>query len=493
MAGMMKRKGPKPKKAGKKPANRTGQQAPKKADRKEARPKLAPGEKRTAAERRETRRHVRRTNQSEALYERARKRMPGGVSSPVRSFSSVGGTPFYVKKGKGAFLVDADGNRYVDYVMSYGPLIFGHAYGPILSAVRRALQRGTSYGAPCRGEVELAERVTKAVPTMEKVRFVSSGTEALMSAVRLARAATGRDLVLKFSGCYHGHADSFLVAAGSGVATLGIPGSPGVPEALASLTLTARYNDLESVEAQFAAHEGKIAVIVVEPVAANMGVVLPKPGFLEGLRTIADREGALLLFDEVISGFRLAKGGAQEIYGIQPDLTCLGKILGGGLPVGAYGGTEALMGKVSPDGPVYQAGTLSGNPLAMEAGKVMLDSLVPKVFQQLEKTAASLEAGMRKAAKELGVLDRLSFVRIGSISTMFFTPGPVENFDDAKKSDTEAFKRYFHGMRRRGIFIAPAQFEAMFVSTAHGPAQVAATVKAHKEALREALKETLAP
>jgi len=461
---MMKRKPPKPKKA----------------PRKEAKPKEA------APERRERRRAVRRTTQSDALFERAKKRMPGGVSSPVRSFASVGGSPFYVKKGKGAFLHDVDGNRYVDYVMSYGPLIFGHAHTPILSAVRRAVQRGTSYGAPCRGEVELAERVTKAVPSMEKVRFVSSGTEALMSAVRLARAATGRDLVLKFSGCYHGHADSFLVAAGSGVATLGIPGSPGVPEGLASLTLTARYNDLASVEALFAAHPGRIAVIVVEPVAANMGVVLPKPGFLEGLRKVADREGALLLFDEVITGFRVAKGGAQEIYGVRPDLTCLGKILGGGLPVGAYGGRADLMARVAPDGPVYQAGTLSGNPLAMEAGKVMLDLLVPNVYLQLEKAAAALEAGMKKAARELGVSERLSFVRIGSISTMFFAPGPVENFDDAKKADIPAFQRYFHGLRTRGVFIAPAQFEAMFVSTAHGPAQIAATVKAHREALREA-------
>jgi glutamate-1-semialdehyde 2,1-aminomutase len=466
MAGMMKRKPPKSKKALKK----------------EARPKV-PAEKRRA-----DRRKVRRTNQSDALFERAKQKMPGGVSSPVRSFASVGGTPFYVKKGKGAFLIDADGNRYIDYVMSYGPLMFGHAPGPIQSGIRRALQRGTSYGAPCRGEVELAERVTKAVPSMEKVRFVSSGTEALMSAVRLARAATNRDLILKFSGCYHGHADSFLVAAGSGGATHGVTGSPGVPDAVASLTLTAKYNDLASVEGLFRAHSGKIAVIVVEPVAANMGVVLPKPGFLEGLRAIADREGALLLFDEVISGFRLAKGGAQELLGIRPDLTCLGKIIGGGLPVGAYGGRADLMAKVAPDGPVYQAGTLSGNPLAMEAGKVMLDSLVPKVYQQLEKTAASLEAGMKKAAKELKVEGRLSFVRIGSILTMFFAPGPIENFDEAKKADLEAFKRYFHGMRKRGIFIAPAQFEAMFVSTAHGPAQIAATVKAHKEALQEAFE-----
>ena len=326
--------------------------------------------------------------------------MPGGVSSPVRSFASVGGTPFFVKKGRGATVIDADGNRYVDWVMSYGPLVFGHAHGPILSAVRRALPRGTSYGAPTRGEVELAERVTKAFPSMEKVRFVSSGTEATMSAVRLARGATGRDLVLKFAGCYHGHADSFLVSAGSGVATLGIPGSPGVPASLAGLTLTARYNDLASVEALFAAHPKRIAVIAVEPVAANMGVVAPAPGFLEGLRAIANREGALLLFDEVITGFRVAKGGAQELYGVRADLTCLGKILGGGLPVGAYGGRADLMAKVAPDGPVYQAGTLSGNPLAMAAGKAMLDSLTPAVYAKLEKTAGELERGMNAAARK---------------------------------------------------------------------------------------------
>jgi len=374
--------------------------------------------------------------------------------------------------------------------MSYGPLVFGHAAPQVLSAVRRALARGTSYGAPCRGEVELAQRVVKAFPSMERVRFVSSGTEATMSAIRLARAATGRDLVLKFTGCYHGHADSFLVAAGSGVATLGIPGSPGVPEGIAGLTVTAKYNDLESVEAVFRAHKGKIAVLAVEPVAANMGVVLPKPGFLEGLRAIADREGALLLFDEVITGFRLAKGGAQELYGVIPDLTCLGKILGGGLPVGAYGGRADLMAKVSPDGPVYQAGTLSGNPLAMEAGKAMLDSLTPAVYRDLDAKAARLEAGMRKAAAALGdgIAEKLTFNRIGSISTLFFRPGPVESFEDAKGSDLAKFRTYFHAMRRRGVFIAPAQFEAMFVSTAHAPAQIEYTVKAHKAALAEAFE-----
>ena len=412
--------------------------------------------------------------------------MPGGVSSPVRSFASVGGEPFFVKKGKGAILVDADGNRYVDYVMSYGPLLFGHAPKGVMSAVRKALPRGTSYGAPTRGEVELAERVVKAFPSMEKVRFVSSGTEAAMSAIRLARAATGRDLVLKFSGCYHGHADSFLVQAGSGVATLGIPGSPGVPEALASLTVTARYNELDSVRALFTAHPRRIAVIAVEPVAANMGVVLPKPGFLEGLREIADREGALLLFDEVITGFRLAKGGAQELYGIRPDLTCLGKILGGGLPVGAYGGRADLMGQVAPDGPVYQAGTLSGNPLAMAAGKVMLDALTPSVFARLEKTSAELERGMRRVALELGLSEKVTINRIGSILTPFFAPGPIENFDDARRSDISAFRRWFHAMRRSGVFVAPAQFEAMFVSTAHGEREVAATLKAHRAALLEA-------
>jgi glutamate-1-semialdehyde 2,1-aminomutase len=435
---------------------------------------------------RSVRKRLRRTRESEALFARAKRRMPGGVSSPVRSFASVGGQPFFVKKGRGATLIDADGNRYVDWVMSYGPLVFGHAHGPILSAVRRALPRGTSYGAPSKGEVELAERVTKAFPSMEKVRFVSSGTEAAMSALRLARGATGRDLVLKFAGCYHGHADSFLVSAGSGVATLGIPGSPGVPSSLAGLTLTARYNDLESVEALFRAHPKRIAVIAVEPVAANMGVVAPARGFLEGLRAIADREGALLLFDEVISGFRLAKGGAQELYGMRPDLTCLGKILGGGLPVGAYGGRADLMAQIAPDGPVYQAGTLSGNPLVMAAGKAMLDSLTPAVYAKLEKTAKELERGMNAAAKKLGVENRVVINRVGSILTPFFTPGPVTNFDDAKKSNLEAFKRWFHTLIRNGVFVAPAQFEAMFVSTAHTARDVAATVKAHEAGLREA-------
>ena len=432
------------------------------------------------------RERLRRTFQSEALFARAKKRMPGGVSSPVRSFASVGGTPFFVKKGRGATVIDADGNRYVDWVMSYGPLVFGHAHGPILSAVRRALPRGTSYGAPTRGEVELAERVTVAFPSMEKVRFVSSGTEATMSAVRLARGATGRDLVLKFAGCYHGHADSFLVSAGSGVATLGIPGSPGVPASLAGLTLTARYNDLASVEALFTAHPKRIAVIAVEPVAANMGVVAPEPGFLEGLRAIANREGALLLFDEVITGFRVAKGGAQELYGVRADLTCLGKILGGGLPVGAYGGRADLMAKIAPDGPVYQAGTLSGNPLAMAAGKAMLDSLTPTVYAKLEKAAVELERGMNAAAKRLGVEDRVVINRVGSILTPFFTVGPVLNFDDAKTSDLEAFRKWFHALLEGGVFVAPAQFEAMFVSTAHTPRDIAATVKAHETALRAA-------
>jgi glutamate-1-semialdehyde 2,1-aminomutase len=432
------------------------------------------------------RKRSQKTRESSGLFARAKKRMPGGVSSPVRSFASVGGEPFFVKKAKGAILVDADGNRYVDYVMSYGPLLFGHAPKSVTSAVRKALPRGTSYGAPTRGEVELAERVAKAVPSMEKVRFVSSGTEAAMSAVRLARAATGRDLVLKFSGCYHGHADSFLVQAGSGVATLGIPGSPGVPEAVAGLTVTARYNDLDSVRGLFRAHPGRVAVVAVEPVAANMGVVLPKPGFLEGLREITERDGALLLFDEVITGFRLAKGGAQELYGVRPDLTCLGKILGGGLPVGAYGGGADLMERVAPDGPVYQAGTLSGNPFAMAAGKAMLDALTPAVFARLERTASTLERGMRRAAEELGVATRLTLNRIGSILTLFFRPGPVDCFEDAKRSDLEAFRRWFHALRRRGVFVAPAPFEAMFVSTAHGEREIAVTLEAHRAALQEA-------
>jgi glutamate-1-semialdehyde 2,1-aminomutase len=435
------------------------------------------------------RRRVRRTTESDRLYARAKAKMPGGVSSPVRSFKSVGATPFFVKKAKGSVLVDADGNRYVDYVMSYGPHLFGHMPKAVLSAIRKALPRGTSYGAPCRAEVELAERVSRLVPSMEKVRFVSSGTEAAMSAVRLARAITGRDLVLKFAGCYHGHADSFLVAAGSGVATLGIPGSPGVPADLAKATLTATYNDLESVEALFKQYPGQIAVIAVEPVAANMGVVLPKPGFLEGLRKIADREKAMLLFDEVITGFRLARGGAQEIFGVRPDLTCLGKILGGGLPVGAYGGRADLMGYVAPDGPVYQAGTLSGNPLAMAAGIAMLDSLTPAAYAKLEKTAARLEKGMLKVAKDLGFADRLTLNRIGSILTLFFNAGPIANFDDVKKSDGPAFTRWFHGLLKRGVFIAPAAFEAMFVSTAHTEKDLERTLVAHREALKDAFAE----
>lgn len=437
---------------------------------------------------REVRKRVRRSTLSDALSERARKRMPGGVSSPVRSFNAVGGSPFFVKRGRGALLIDADGNRYVDYVMSYGPLLFGHAPKAVLSAVRKALSLGTSYGAPCKGEVELAERVCKLIPSMAKVRFVSSGTEAAMSAVRLARAATGRDLVLKFSGCYHGHADSFLVSAGSGVATLGIPGSPGVPTGLAGLTLTAKYNDLASVEALFAAHRGRIGVIAVEPLAANMGVVAPKAGFLEGLRAIADREGALLLFDEVISGFRVARGGAQELYGVTPDLTCLGKILGGGLPVGAYGGRADLMGQVAPDGPVYQAGTLSGNPLAMAAGKAMLDSLTPAVYTKLERTAAKLEGGLRKIVSGLGLEDRVTLNRVGSILTPFFAKGPIESFEDAKRADLAAFGRFFHSLRTSGVFIAPAQFEAMFVSTAHGPREIEITLEAAKKAFQVAFE-----
>ncbi len=463
--------------------------AARKMRRKAAAPPPAPKKKAPKKPAAPRRRRVRRTVESDRLYARAKAKMPGGVSSPVRSFKSVGATPFFVKKAKGSILVDADGNRYVDYVMSYGPHLFGHMPKAVASAIRRALPHGTSYGAPCRAEVELAERVTRLVPSMEKVRFVSSGTEAAMSAVRLARAVTGRELVLKFSGCYHGHADSFLVAAGSGLATLGIPGSPGVPADLAKATITATYNDLESVEALFRKYPGKIAVLAVEPVAANMGVVLPKPGFLEGLRKIADREKALLLFDEVITGFRLAPGGAQELYGIKPDLTCLGKILGGGLPVGAYGGRADLMAHVAPDGPVYQAGTLSGNPLAMAAGIAMLDSLTPAVYAKLEKTAAKLEKGMRKVAQELGVAEKLTLHRVGSILTLFFNPGPIADFDDVKKSDGAAFNRWFHGLLKRGVFIAPAAFEAMFVSTAHTEKDLAKTLAAHREALKEAFSE----
>jgi glutamate-1-semialdehyde 2,1-aminomutase len=420
--------------------------------------------------------------QSEELFARAQRLIPGGVNSPVRAFKAVGGTPLFVRKAEGARMWDADGKEYVDYVGSWGPMILGHAYPPVIEAVQKAAARGTSYGAPCAAEVELAERVVKLVPSIEKVRFVSSGTEATMSALRLARGATGRRKILKFEGCYHGHADGLLVAAGSGVATLGIPGSPGVPEGTVADTLTAPFNDLAAVEQAIEAHGRDLAAVIVEPVVGNAGTLAPREGFLEGLRRLTRECGALLIFDEVMTGFRLAAGGAQELYGITPDLTCLGKIVGGGLPAAAYGGPAALMDHVAPVGPVYQAGTLSGNPLAMVAGAVLLDHLVrPGNYERLDALTIRLQVGLSRAAQAAGVM--MTVNRVGSMITPFFCRGPVTDYASAKTSDTALFGRFFHALLDRGVYLPPAQFEAAFMSLAHTERDVDLTVAAAADAL----------
>jgi glutamate-1-semialdehyde 2,1-aminomutase len=413
--------------------------------------------------------------------------MPGGVSSPVRSFASVGGEPFFAVAGKGARLRDADGRSYVDYVMSYGPHLFGHVPGFLHRAIQRAARRGTSFGAPTELEVRLAERVVRLMPSIEEVRFVSSGTEATMSAVRLARAATGRRRLVKVEGGYHGHADSFLVAAGSGFAALGIAGSPGVPDELAALTSIVPYNDLAAVEAVLARFPGEIAALILEPVAANMGLVPPTEGYLAGVRELTRRDGALLIFDEVISGFRVGPGGAQELYGVRPDLTTLGKILGGGLPVGAYGGRRDLMERVAPSGPVYQAGTLSGNPLAMSAGIALLQEIVRQPpYAALEAKGSLLEGLLRSQIDRLGVGDRVCVTRLGSLLTLFFAAGPMTDFASVKTSDVARYAAFFHAMRERGVFLPPAQFEAWFVSTAHSDADLRRTARAAGESLASA-------
>ena len=421
---------------------------------------------------------------SEQLFARAQRVIPGGVNSPVRAFKAVGGSPLFVVWGGGSHVRDADGRAYIDYLGSWGPLILGHAYPDVVQAVRDAALAGTSYGAPCPAEVELAERVVRAMPSIEKVRFVSSGTEATMSALRLARGFTGRNKILKFDGCYHGHADSLLVAAGSGVATLGIPGSPGVPPGTVADTLTAPYNDLRAVEEVVSGHGSDLAAVIVEPVAGNMGCVLPASGYLEGLRDLTRRAGALLVFDEVITGFRLGLGGAQAEYRVTPDLTCLGKIIGGGLPVGAYGGRADIMSRVAPEGPVYQAGTLSGNPLAMAAGGAALDALrQPGTYERLRALTVRLVDGLAAAAKGAGA--EITINGVASMFTVFFCRGPVTDYRSAKASDTARFARFFHGMLQRGVYLPPAQFEAAFVSLAHTELDIDTTVRAAGEAFAE--------
>jgi len=408
--------------------------------------------------------------------------MPGGVNSPVRAFRGVGGEPVFFERGEGCALFDVDGNRYVDYVGSWGPLILGHAHPAIVDAVARAAHQGTSFGAPHAGEVELAERICRAIPSVEKVRLVSSGTEATAAAVRLARGATGRDRILKFEGCYHGAADSFLVKAGSGVETLGLPDSPGVPAALAELTLTAPFNDLPALERLFEREGSRLACAIVEPVVGNMGVLPPRPGYLQGLSTLCRRHGALLIADEVMTGFRLAPGGAQERFGFSADLTTLGKVIGGGLPVGAYGGRRELMAQIAPEGPVYQAGTLSGNPLAVAAGIACLTELSkPGSFERLEATSKKLTKELAGLAKRAGV--PLTINRVGSMWTAFFTEGPVLDYASAKKSDVPKFGRFFHRMLERGVYLPPSQFEAAFCSLAQTDADLETTLEAAKSAL----------
>ncbi len=423
-------------------------------------------------------------DKSDYLFKRALKNIPGGVNSPVRACKSVGADPLFIESADGCMIYDVDGNSFIDYVGSWGPMILGHRHFAVIKAVASVLNRGISFGAPVSLEVELAEAIINAVPSIEMIRMVNSGTEAVMSAARLARGVTGRDLVVKFDGCYHGHADTFLIEAGSGVATLSIPGSPGVPESVAANTLSVPFNDIDSIKNVMSEHGKKVACIIVEPVAGNMGLVLPVKGFLETLRILTKENNSLLVFDEVMTGFRVAYGGAQSLYKIKPDITCLGKIVGGGLPVGAYGGKRKIMEQIAPQGPIYQAGTLSGNPLAMTGGIATLGELKKAGFyDDLNKKAELLSSGLKKAAEKAGIDVVVS--RAGGMLGIFFTSGNVNNFDDAKKCNLDMFSAYYKGMLEKGIYLAPSQFEAIFISSAHTTEHIEKTVQAAEEVFME--------
>ena len=424
---------------------------------------------------------------SHRLFLQAKKLIPGGVNSPVRACKSVGSEPVFIDRAEGCMVYDADGNGYIDYIGSWGPMILGHRHPAVVKAVNSALKKGTSFGAPTKPEIRLAEMIIEAVPSVEMVRMVNSGTEATMSAIRLARGFTGRDMIIKFDGCYHGHSDSLLVEAGSGVATLGIPGSPGVPESFVAGTLSLPYNDIKSVKGAMKKHGSKVACIIVEPVAGNMGLVPPAGGFLETLRELTEKSGSLLIFDEIMTGFRVAYGGAQSLYEITPDLTCLGKIIGGGLPVGAYGGKREIMEQIAPQGPVYQAGTLSGNPLAMAAGIATLTQIKkPGFYDRLNKRSEKLLTGLTEAARKTGI--GVSSARVGSMLGIFFTDKKVTDYKSAKTSDLKIFSAFYRGMLNEGIYLAPSQFEALFVSSAHTEKHIERTIEAAGKVMKKLRK-----